>query len=87
MAKDKVMVVMHHLFLPSHIALGVILFLVGYFGTALGMGSAWWGWSLVFWGLGVRMVYVLHVTWFVNSAASLSSRPVAVQAILFLPWA
>jgi stearoyl-CoA desaturase (delta-9 desaturase) len=69
--KDKMMVVMHHLFLPSHMVLGVILFLVGYFGTALGMGSAWWGWSLVFWGLGVRMVYVLHVTWFVNSATHL----------------
>jgi stearoyl-CoA desaturase (delta-9 desaturase) len=26
---------------------------------------------MVFWGLGVRMVYVLHVTWFVNSATHL----------------
>ena len=25
------------------------------------------GFSLVFWGLGVRMVYVLHVTWMINS--------------------
>jgi sn-2 palmitoyl-lipid 9-desaturase len=65
--KDKVMVVIHHLFLPSHIILGITLFLVGYFGTALGMGSVWWGCSLVFWGLGVRMVYVLHVTWMINS--------------------
>ena len=62
------MVVIHYLFVPSHLATGAILFLVGYFGTALGMGSVWWGSSLVFWGLGVRMVYVLHVTWLVNSA-------------------
>jgi sn-2 palmitoyl-lipid 9-desaturase len=66
--KDKMMVVIHYLFLPSHLATGLILFLVGYFGTGLGMGSVWWGCSLVFWGLGVRMVYVLHVTWLVNSA-------------------
>ena len=26
------------------------------------------GWSFLFWGLFLRMVYVLHVTWFVNSA-------------------
>jgi stearoyl-CoA desaturase (delta-9 desaturase) len=69
--KDRMMRILHHLFLPSHIALGVALFLVGYFGTWLGMGSVWWGCSLVFWGLGVRMVYVLHVTWFVNSATHL----------------
>ncbi len=65
--KDKVMVVMHHLFLPSHAALGVVLFLVGYFGTAIGLGGWWCGFSMVFWGLGVRMVYVLHVTWMINS--------------------
>ena len=71
MMKDKMLVVIHYMFLPSHLILGAVLFLVGYFGTALGMGSAWWGCSLVFWGLGVRMVYVLHVTWFVNSATHL----------------
>jgi len=65
--KDKVMVAIHYLFLPSHMATGLVLFLVGYFGTALGMGGVWWGCSLVFWGLGVRMVYVLHVTWMINS--------------------
>ena len=27
--------------------------------------------SMIFWGLGVRMVYVMHVTWFVNSATHL----------------
>jgi stearoyl-CoA desaturase (delta-9 desaturase) len=37
----------------------------------LGLGGFRSGMSLVFWGLGVRMVYVLHVTWFVNSATHL----------------
>ena len=32
--KDKMMVVIHYLFLPSHIATGVVLFLIGYFATA-----------------------------------------------------
>jgi len=65
--KDKVMVIIHHLFLPSHIALGIALFLTGYFATFLGLGGWRAGLSLLFWGLGVRMVYVLHVTWMINS--------------------
>jgi fatty-acid desaturase len=70
--KDKMMVVLHYMFLPSHFLLGGVLFLMGYFGPeSWGLGSAWSGWSMVFWGLGVRMVYVLHVTWFVNSATHL----------------
>ena len=72
MVKDKVMVVIHHLFLPSHFLLGGGLFLIGFFGPASwNLGSAWAGCSMLFWGLGVRMVYVLHVTWFVNSATHL----------------
>ncbi len=66
--KDKVMRALHYLFLPSHIGLGVILYLVGQFGTVIGLGGWRAGLSMVFWGLGVRMVYVLHVTWMVNSA-------------------
>jgi len=70
--KDKMMVVIHHLFLPSHLMLGATLFLLGYFGPASwGLGSAWVGASMLFWGLGVRMVYVLHITWCVNSATHL----------------
>jgi sn-1 stearoyl-lipid 9-desaturase len=30
---------------------------------------AWGGWSLVVWGVFLRMVINLHATWFVNSAA------------------
>ena len=39
MAKDKVMMFLHKMFLPSHFALGGVLFAMGYFGTALGMGT------------------------------------------------
>ncbi len=69
--KDRVMVWLHWMFLPSHIACGAVLFAIGYYGTAIGLGGAWYGWSMVVWGLGVRMVYVFHVTWFVNSATHL----------------
>lgn len=30
---------------------------------------AWGGWPCVIWGIFVRLVYVYHVTWFVNSAS------------------
>jgi fatty-acid desaturase len=72
MLKDKMIVVLHYMFLPTHLACAAILYLMGYFGPeSWGLGSNWAGWSMIFWGLGVRMVYVLHVTWFVNSATHL----------------
>ncbi len=61
--RDPAMHVLHALFLPTHILLGVLLLTIG-----------WWGWdwqtgmSFLIWGLFVRLVYVFHVTWFVNSA-------------------
>ena len=62
--KDPVMRVIHYMFLPSHFILGAILLFTGYL---------FWGWyvgvSMLLWGLSLRMVYVLHVTWFVNSAS------------------
>jgi fatty-acid desaturase len=52
------------MFLPSHFALGLLL---------MGTGYLFWGWqvgvSMLVWGMFVRMVYVLHVTWCVNSAS------------------
>lgn len=70
--KDRMMRILHKLFLPSHIALGLGLFALGYFGTFIGMTGGWYdGLSMLFWGTGVRMVYVMHVTWFVNSATHL----------------
>lgn len=70
--KDKVMVALHYLFLPAHFASAAALFAFGYFGPeSWGLGTAWAGWGMIVWGLGVRMVYVLHITWFVNSATHL----------------
>jgi stearoyl-CoA desaturase (delta-9 desaturase) len=71
MMKDRMMVLLHKLFLPTHFVLGVGLFAVGYFGTPLGMGgenAVYYGLSMMLWGLALRMVYVMHVTWLINSA-------------------
>ncbi len=69
MMKDRMMVVLHKMFLPSHLILGVGLFFLGFFGQWMGLAGGWWSaLSMVAWGVGVRMMYVLHVTWFVNSA-------------------
>jgi stearoyl-CoA desaturase (delta-9 desaturase) len=62
--RDRGMRVMHYMFLPLNFALGFIL---------LGVGYAMGGWamaaSLVTWGMFVRLVFVLHSTWLVNSAS------------------
>lgn len=62
--KDPGMIWIGRLFLPSQIALGLAI---------LGAGYALGGWpmaiSFLVWGVFVRMVAVLHVTWFVNSAS------------------
>ncbi|MEM6798593.1 MAG: fatty acid desaturase [Planctomycetota bacterium] len=69
MLKDRMMVVLHWMFLPAHVIVGVGLFLLGYFGQWMGLDGGWAsGLSMLAWGTGVRMVYVFHVTWFVNSA-------------------
>jgi fatty-acid desaturase len=62
--KERGMRILDAMFLPLHIASGLILFGVGYWfgGTTLGA-------SLVVWGLFVRLVGVLHATWLVNSAS------------------
>ena len=72
MVKDKMMVIIHHMFLPSHFLLAAALFLFGYLGPeSWTLGTVRAGWSMVLWGMGIRMVYVLHITWFVNSATHL----------------
>jgi stearoyl-CoA desaturase (delta-9 desaturase) len=62
--EDPGMLLIEKLFLPLNIALGLVL---GSFGYWLG------GWpmaaSLVVWGMFLRMVFVLHTTWLVNSAS------------------
>lgn len=62
--KDPVMRWMGYMFLPSHILSGFALLGVGYW---LGGGSM--ALSFLVWGLFVRLVAVLHVTWLVNSWA------------------
>lgn len=64
LAKDRVMRLMGWLFLPSHFLLGVLLFGLGYWLNGTSMG-----WSLLVWGLCVRLVFVMHSTWFVNSVS------------------
>ena len=62
--KERGMRVVDILFLPLHITVGISLFAIGYlFG---GMELAW---SLLVWGMFVRLVGVLHATWMVNSAS------------------
>jgi len=61
--KDRVMVLLHKTFLLWHWLLGFGLFGLGYW-----LWDVRTAWSFVIWGVFVRMVYVLHVTWFVNSA-------------------
>jgi fatty-acid desaturase len=61
--REPGMAFLDYTFLLWHILLGAAMFATGYFmeGWELGL-------SLVVWGMFVRLVYVLHVTWFVNSA-------------------
>ena len=64
LAKDRGMRFLDVMFLPSHFLLGGLLYALGYFGW-----DAYTGASFVAWGMFVRLVGVLHVTWFVNSAS------------------
>jgi stearoyl-CoA desaturase (delta-9 desaturase) len=64
MAKDPVVSWVSKHFLATHFVVGFAL---------LGLGYAYGGWSMalsmMMWGVFVRTVAVLHVTWFVNSAS------------------
>jgi len=48
-------------FLLLQIPLGATLFLIG---QSAGVG----GWAMVLWGIPLRLVFVYHITWLVNSA-------------------
>lgn len=52
------------LFIPLHVMLGVLLLGAGYLFGGWELGVSW-----LMWGMFVRMVAVLHVTWMVNSAS------------------
>jgi len=62
--KDPVMRFLHKFFLPSHLLLGTLLFVIGWAGW-----DTYTGFSFVVWGMFIRLLYVLHVTWAVNSAS------------------
>jgi stearoyl-CoA desaturase (delta-9 desaturase) len=51
-------------FLLWHFAMGGALYAAGY-----ALGGSYMAWSFLIWGLFVRLVFVLHATWFVNSAS------------------
>jgi stearoyl-CoA desaturase (delta-9 desaturase) len=55
---------LHYMFLPLHFALGLTLMALGYW-----LGGWYMAWSLVVWGMFLRLTLVLHSTWFVNSAS------------------
>lgn len=62
LARDRVMRWVGHMFLPSHIVSGLVLLAVGQW-----MGGPYMAASMLTWGLFVRLLIVLHVTWLVNS--------------------
>ncbi len=61
--KDKSIRLLDRTFLWWHLALGIVVFCLGYFGWDLRTGI-----SFVVYGMFLRLVWVLHVTWAVNSA-------------------
>ena len=64
LARDPGMRWLGYLFIPIHVLSGVLLMVAGYWlgGTSMAV-------SFLVWGLFFRLVFVLHATWLVNSAA------------------
>jgi stearoyl-CoA desaturase (delta-9 desaturase) len=62
--KEPFMRLLNRTFLWWHLFLGVIVFSIGWGCWDLNTGI-----SFVVWGMFVRLVYVLHITWCVNSAS------------------
>jgi sn-1 stearoyl-lipid 9-desaturase len=54
-ADDRFYQFLEKYFLPIQVVLAVILYSIG-------------GWPFVVWGVFLRMIFVYHITWFVNSA-------------------
>lgn len=71
-AKDKFFLFLDNNMIKIQIALGLFLFALG--GVLGNAGGAHWAFdfynavAFVVWGIFVRLVYVYHITWFVNSA-------------------
>lgn len=64
LARDRGMRFIDKMFLPMHIASGLLMLGVGYWAGGWPMAA-----SLVVWGMFVRLTFVLHSTWLVNSAS------------------
>ena len=64
LARDPVLRGLDKLFLPIQITLGLSLCGLGYLAGGPYLAASW-----VLWGMFVRMVWVFHITWFVNSAS------------------
>ena len=61
--RDPVLRFLDKTFIVWHLLVGFVVFGVGY-----AIGGAGFAWSLVVWGIFVRMVALLHATWLINSA-------------------
>jgi stearoyl-CoA desaturase (delta-9 desaturase) len=66
LARDKMLVFLDRTFILWHIAMTAAVWGLGYW-----IGGTSMAWSFVVWGMFVRLIYVLHSTWFVNSATHL----------------
>ncbi len=66
LAKDKVLIFLDRTFILWHVAMTAGIWGLGYW-----IGGTPMAWSFVVWGVFVRLCYVLHSTWFVNSATHL----------------
>lgn len=64
LAQDAGMLWLGRMFIPLHVISGVLLVAAGY-----GLGGTNMAVSFLVWGLFFRLVFVLHATWLVNSAA------------------
>jgi len=70
LVKDRGMVWVGRMFLPSQFILGGAIMGLGYgLGVLEGVNPWYMATSFVVWGVFLRMVSVLHTTWFVNSAS------------------
>ena len=59
---EPVLLFLDRTYIVWHLLLGGILYGVGHI-----LGGSALGWSLVVWGMFVRLIVVLHCTWFINS--------------------
>jgi stearoyl-CoA desaturase (delta-9 desaturase) len=62
--KDPILRFLARTFLLWHMVLGAVLFAMGYL-----LGGTGMAWSFLVWGMFARLAFVLHSTWFVNSAS------------------